>query len=466
MSETGIGWDRDLPGSDTRDQEGPSVPHVGVILAAGRSERLASVTGGGSKALVRLGGLSLIERAVRSLLRLGLDEVVVVVGYHAGPVAATVERIAPGKVRTVYADRWEDGNGSSLAAAEALVADEPLFMVVTADHLFRVGSLTPLLHAGRAAALVDRAPNPAAWREGTRVRLHEERAIAFSKDLAEGAIDCGAFLLTPAVFAAQRAAAAVGDHSLSGAVTALAGRQPVAAIALPADAWWFDVDTPEDLVAAKDVLRRTLTKATDGPVSRYLNRPLSSRLSVILAPLRIHPDVLSWVAFICAVAAGWLLGIGAGIPGAVLTHVASVLDGMDGEAARLQDRADPLGALLDGVLDRLSDMAILAGLAVWTVQSGAASPATGTILAVFATGASLLSMATKDRISALRLPNAPERGIALLLGGRDGRLLLVAIAALAGRPAWALVAVGATTGVSLVIRMVTVRMLAGHPSRP
>jgi 1L-myo-inositol 1-phosphate cytidylyltransferase / CDP-L-myo-inositol myo-inositolphosphotransferase len=403
---------------------------------------------------------------VRSLLRIGLDEVVVVVGYHAGPVAATVERIAPGRVRTVYADRWEDGNGASLAAAEALVADEPLFVVVTADHLFRVGSLTPLLHAGRAAALVDRAPNPAAWREGTRVRLDEERAIAFSKDLAERAIDCGAFLLTPAVFAAQRTAAAGGDHSLSGAVTALAARQPVAAIPLPAGAWWFDVDTPEDLVAAKEVLRRTLTKATDGPVSRYLNRPLSSRLSVALAPLRIHPDVLSWVAFVCAAAAAWLLGIGAGIPGAVLTHVASVIDGMDGEAARLQDRADPLGALLDGVLDRLSDMAILAGLAVWTVRSGATSPTTGVMLAVIATGASMLSMATKDRIMALRLPNAPERGIALLLGGRDGRLLLVAIAALAGRPAWALVAVGVTAAVSLVIRMVSVRVLAGHPGRP
>ena len=32
------------------------LPRVGMVLAAGRSERLASVTGGGSKALLRLGG--------------------------------------------------------------------------------------------------------------------------------------------------------------------------------------------------------------------------------------------------------------------------------------------------------------------------------------------------------------------------------------------------------------------------
>jgi choline kinase len=54
------------------------------VLAAGRSERLASVTGGGSTALLRLGGLSLVERAVRSLLAAGLQRVVVVVDHDAG----------------------------------------------------------------------------------------------------------------------------------------------------------------------------------------------------------------------------------------------------------------------------------------------------------------------------------------------------------------------------------------------
>src|SRR5215218_1115264 len=57
------------------------LPRVGVVLAAGQSERLASVTGGGSKALLRLGGLSLVERTVRSLLAAGLERVLVVVGY-------------------------------------------------------------------------------------------------------------------------------------------------------------------------------------------------------------------------------------------------------------------------------------------------------------------------------------------------------------------------------------------------
>jgi CDP-L-myo-inositol myo-inositolphosphotransferase len=434
------------------------LPHVGVVLAAGRSERMASVTGGGSKALVRLGGVFLIERAVRSLLRLGLDEVVVVVGFRASQVVAVVDRLAPGRVRAVCAERWEDGNGASLMAAEPVVADEPLFMVITADHVFGEGSLSPLKNAGRPAVLVDHAPEPTVWAEGTRVRLHDEQVVAFSKELSDPSIDCGAFLLSPAVFAAQREAAGRGDHSLSGAVSTLAARRPLAAIPLPAGAWWLDIDTPADLRTAQRTLRRTLAKATDGPVSRYVNRPVSTRLSMAIAPLRIHPDVVSAAAFVTGVVAAWLLGIGAGVAGAAITCLTSVLDGVDGEVARLKDRATARGALLDGVLDRLSDAAIAAGLAVWAIASGGVSPAAGAMLAAAATAVSMLSMATKDRIAALGLPAAPERRIGFLLGGRDGRLMLVALGALAGRPTWALLAMTATAATALLIRLWSVRM--------
>jgi 1L-myo-inositol 1-phosphate cytidylyltransferase / CDP-L-myo-inositol myo-inositolphosphotransferase len=434
------------------------LPHVGVVLAAGRSERMASVTGGGSKALVRLGGVSLIERAVRSLLRLGLDEVVVVVGFQASPVVAVVDRIAPGRVRAVRAERWEDGNGASLLAAEPVVTEEPLFMVITADHVFGEGSLAPLKRAGRPAALVDHAPGRTVWAEGTRVRLDDEQVVAFSKELADPSIDCGAFLLSPAVFAAQREAATRGDHSLSGAVSTLAARRPLAAISLPAGAWWLDIDTPTDLRTARRTLRRTLAKATDGPVSRYVNRPVSTRLSMAIAPLRIHPDVVSGAAFVTGVVAAWLLGIGAGVGGAALTCLTSVLDGVDGEVARLKDRATARGALLDGVMDRISDAAIAAGLAVWAIASGGVSPAAGAILAAAATAVSMLSMATKDRIAALGLPVAPERRIGFLLGGRDGRLMLVALGALAGRPTWALLAMTATAATALLIRVWSVRV--------
>jgi CDP-L-myo-inositol myo-inositolphosphotransferase len=82
------------------------------------------------------------------------------------------------------------------------------------------------------------------------------------------------------VFERQRQAASEGDHTLAGAVTRLAQTRPLRAVALPAGCWWQDVDTPHDARVARAALRRSLGKDADGPVSRWLNRPLSTRLGM------------------------------------------------------------------------------------------------------------------------------------------------------------------------------------------
>jgi 1L-myo-inositol 1-phosphate cytidylyltransferase / CDP-L-myo-inositol myo-inositolphosphotransferase len=431
------------------------LPRVGVVLAAGRSQRLDPLTGGGSKALLRLGGLSLVERAVRTLLARGLERVLVVVGHDAGPVAAVVGHLGRGRVRAVYADRWRDGNGASLTAVEGAVAGEALFVLLTTDHLFGEGALDLMLGAGEPAVLVDPAPDHAAWLEGCRVRVVEGAAVAFGKHLDEPAIDCGAFLLPLEVFGCQRQAAADGDHSLAGAVTRLARARPLRAVALPAGCWWQDVDTPQDARAATAALRRSLGKDTDGPVSRFVNRPLSTRISMTLAPLRPAPDLVSLVAFALGLAGATLLAAGRGVAGALLVHASSVADGVDGEVARLQLRGGPRGALLDGVLDRVADAAILAGLGLWALDGHAPRPVLA--LTVAATAGALLSMASKDRAAALGLRPAPERALGWLLGGRDGRLLLVAVGALLGAPLAALAAVTATSALTLSLRVAFLR---------
>jgi choline kinase/phosphatidylglycerophosphate synthase len=440
-------------------------PRVGVVLAAGRSERLASVTGGRSKAVTRVGGLSLVERAIRTLLAAGLRDVVVIVGYEAGPVAAVAKRVAPGAVRTVFAERWELGNGVSLAAAEPFVAEEDLFVLVTADHVFGDGALEPLLEGGVPAVLVDHAPDRDAWEEGTRVRLDGERAIAFSKELGDPSIDCGAFVLPRAVFEAQRLAESHGDASLAGAVTELVATTGITAVELAQASWWQDIDTPADLRRARRMLRDSLSKPTDGPVSRYLNRPVSTRVSFAVAPLRPNPDVVSLLAFVVTLVGAWLIGLGAGVLGGVLVQLSSILDGVDGELARIQLRASAGGALLDGVLDRLGDASVIATSALWALDQGH-DPRLVVPLAVAATAGAMLSMAVKDRMTSLGIPPAPERLIGWLLGGRDARLLILSVSAVVGSPIAGLAVVVVTSAIALVVRIVFARMAVHMLERP
>lgn len=448
MSETLLDRGRSGDGDDAS----PRRPTVGVVLAAGRSLRLIPVTDGGSKALVRVGGLSLVERAVRSLLAEGLERIVVVVGFQAEAVATLVDRIAPGRVTSVRAEGWERGNGVSLAAAEPFVAGEQGFVLITTDHVFEDGALAPLIARGRPVVLVDHTPEPGAWAEGTRVRLHGERVIELSKDLEAPSIDCGAFLLPIQVFDAHRRARARGDDSLAGAVTELASTTSLESVPLRPGARWLDVDTPEDLRRLRPFIRRSLTKNADGPVSRYLNRPISTRVSMALSNMPISADAVSFAAFAVAIGAALALANGAAVLGAVLVQLASIVDGIDGEIARLRFRSSRRGALLDGVLDRLADAAIIGGLAVWALTYDLATERV-IWLAVLATTGAMLSMATKDRISALELTSTRERGIGLLFGGRDGRLLLIAVCALFQRPGLALGVVAVTSLTAVMVRV-------------
>jgi phosphatidylglycerophosphate synthase len=176
---------------------------------------------------------------------------------------------------------------------------------------------------------------------------------------------------------------------------------------------------------------------------------------MLLAPLRPAPDLVSLVAFALGLAGAALLAAGRGVAGALLVHASSVADGVDGGVARLQLRGGPRGALLDGVLDRVADAAILAGLGLWALDR---HDSRGVLaLTVAATAGALLSMATKDRAAALGLPPAPDRALGWLLGGRDGRLLLVTLGALLGAPVAALAAVTATSALTLCLRVAFLR---------
>jgi 1L-myo-inositol 1-phosphate cytidylyltransferase / CDP-L-myo-inositol myo-inositolphosphotransferase len=430
-----------------------SRPTTGIVLAAGRSERLRTVTGGGSKALVRLGGLRLVERAIRTLLALGLERVVVVVGYHAGPVAAVARRAAPGRVQVVEAPDWGEGNGASLAAAEPAVVDDPSFVLMTADHVFADGALDGLVAAGQPAVLVDPDVAEEEWEEATKVRLNPRGDVLdLGKALLDRTVDCGAFLLPAAVFDAARASRANGDASLSGAVAELAGQERVVAVPLRSGTWWQDIDTPADLRRAGRLLRRSLPRPTDGPVSRLLNRRLSVPFSWLVARLPVSPDVLSAVSFLFGLAGAVFLALGQGVGGGALAQACSILDGVDGEVARLTLRAGPRGTLLDGYLDRLGDVALCAGLGLWAVDQGA-SEASVVLLVVAATAGAVLSMATKDRVAALGLEPPSERRLGWVLGGRDGRLLLIFVLAAMGRPMWALGTTGATSLLSSALRV-------------
>jgi CDP-L-myo-inositol myo-inositolphosphotransferase len=395
---------------------------------------MSILTGGRSKALTALGGVPLVERAVRTLLSSGLERVVVIVGHQADQVA-NAARLGTGNVEVVHAPDWELGNGSSLAAARGAVQDEDLFVLMCGDHVFADGALESLVDAREPAVLVDTSPSPEVRAEGTRVRIRGGKAEAFGKNLAETGVDCGAFVLGPDVFGAQAEAAARGDHSLAGALTQLSRSDPVRAVPLPEGRWWQDVDTPEDLRAARSLVRRSLIKDSDGPIARYINRPISTRITMWLSPLRLAPNMITLFTFVIGFWAAWSLSAGRAVVGGILTQVVSVLDGVDGETARLHDRATPEGARIDGVCDRMVDAAVVAGLWMWIWDDPGVTFRV-VMIVVAAIGWGVVSALLKRPTAQFEVSKEEEHPLSALVGGRDARMLLFAGGAFLEQPFW------------------------------
>lgn len=119
--------------------------------------------------------------------------------------------------------------------------------------------------------------------------------------------------------------------------------------------------------ASAEILRRT-GKTTDGPVSRWLNRPVSRRLSALILQLPgvrpIHATAgtgLLAIAMLAALVWGGRWGL---VAGGLLFHAASIFDGVDGEMARATFRSSRAGAALDTAIDTATNALFLAGVTV------------------------------------------------------------------------------------------------------
>lgn len=117
--------------------------------------------------------------------------------------------------------------------------------------------------------------------------------------------------------------------------------------------------------AARAILKG-LDKAGDGPVSRWINRPVSRRISALLLAIPgLRPvHATAGTALLAAAMFGALLFGGAFglVLGGILFQAASVFDGVDGEVARATYRTSASGATLDSAVDLATNLLFMTGL--------------------------------------------------------------------------------------------------------
>ncbi len=174
-------------------------------------------------------------------------------------------------------------------------------------------------------------------------------------------------------------------------------------------------------------LRGLLSSRVEQPVSR------------LLAAMGLTPNAITVMGMLGAVGAGILASQGLLLAAGAATLVAGILDLFDGSVARLTGRQSKFGALLDSTADRVSEAAVLVGLAVY--YAGEES-LLGVLLSCGAMAGSMMVSYVRARAGGLRVDcevgvfTRPERvaamGAGLVVGQWLGVVLLVVLGATAG----------------------------------
>ena len=148
----------------------------GMILAAGMGKRLKDLTENNTKCMVKVNGVTMIERALRQLDDLGLSRIVIVVGYEGKKL---IDYISTLNISTpiCYVDNpiyYKTNNIYSLALAkEYLVREDTLLL--ESDLIFENSVLHALLDDPRETlALVDKYES---WMDGTCIKVDENDNI-------------------------------------------------------------------------------------------------------------------------------------------------------------------------------------------------------------------------------------------------------------------------------------------------
>ncbi len=461
--------------------DGPA-PELAVVLAAGEGLRLSAHHGARPKPTLPLLGLSLVERTMISCLAAGIQRFLVVLGHREHEVRMHIEEIASRRkchVDFVTAPNWQAGNGASaLAAADALAegptgaagGDSP-FLLTMSDHLIEPSLVENVLrirldNEGICLAVDRDKAGVFDHEDVTKVVLSNDRhsrlgpatrVTRLNKSLEQwDAADTGVFLCTPKLFEGLRRAAANNKHSLTDGVNELASEGLVVAVDI-AGAGWLDVDTPEAYREGRRRLLRLLRKGKggeDGYVSTYFNRRISTLISAKLASTPITPDQITVISFLISLVGASLLvmsSYAAWVIGALVVQFSSIIDGCDGEIARLKHLASNRGAWLDTILDRYSDMAVaLAVTFSYASLHAGPWPWVGGFLSMC--GFILASYVTKE--FALRHGHPYPNDFPSRLKRRDLRLFIICVGAVLNLPYSGLLVAGVLSHICVGVILV------------
>ena len=188
----------------------------------------------------------------------------------------------------------------------------------------------------------------------------------------------------------------------------------------------------------------------DGFISKHINRKLSEPVAHMLAKTSLTPNQASWGALSLAILSFVSFILGQNILGGILAQLCSIADGVDGNLARLKNKASVFGGFLDAMLDRGADALIVLGMILWSLVH---ENYPGIWLVGFLAIVGTLSVSyTRARIDP-RHRHLFDKGLTSV-ASRDVRLFLVMLGCIASQVYFCLLTLAILTNLVVLYRLI------------
>jgi UDP-N-acetylglucosamine diphosphorylase/glucosamine-1-phosphate N-acetyltransferase len=227
-----------------------------VILAAGEGKRVRPLTRNRPKAMIPVTNRPIIEYVIEALLKNGIREIIVVVGYRKEQVTRFLNQLDV-PVEVVVQNK-QLGTGHALLAAEPRIRDN--FLLLPGDNYIDPSSIARIMNHPNAI-LVKEHPNPSNFgvvmlSDGYVTGIVEKPAHA-----ASFMVSTGIYSLTREIFAHLE-----GHNNLTEAISTMLG-EGIKIKGIPADDWQ-DAIFPWDLLKMNRRLLRNISPAREGVISK------------------------------------------------------------------------------------------------------------------------------------------------------------------------------------------------------
>lgn len=295
-----------------------------------------------SLATSRVGGVPIIVRGVMTLAETGIENITLLIagaqrqkiecflGRYKDehlPCISFIEYDEPYRVSPDIIQKIADGMGGRCLLINAnLLFENELVALIKSEHL-EDGGVVFCAEGAHSLPVMDVTPK--AWRELLPFTAEKPRSI-------ESCI---------------RKIAEVSDKKVANK---------------PAFINTFLVRNHRDRAVAEKSLTEAIRHSTMGPVAKYFNKRISLPISLVLAKLWVTPNAITAFNVVIGLFSGVFVADGNNygiiLFGAALFQTASIIDGCDGEVAKLTFRASKFGQYVDSLSDNLSLLSFLIGL--------------------------------------------------------------------------------------------------------